>query len=105
MPRDLTERGREPFIASGYISCPVLSAKLTRQECYERQRRVAALVGKTEVLSIRDGSRDKYCRSGQCSLGNFITRAFRRGVLTYEPQRAMPAGAKRGTLHPQRQKR
>lgn len=105
MPRDSSKEGREPFVACGNIRCPVLSAQLTRQECYERQCRLPALVGKTEVISIRDGSRDKYCRSGECGLGAFIARAFQRGVLTYEPQRSPPAGAKRGTLRPQRQKK
>ena len=106
MPRDSSrDQGREPFTALGTIHCPVLVARITRQECYERQSRQAAVVGKTEVFSIRDGSRDKYCRSGECGLGAFIARAFQRGQLTYEPKRPAPVGAKRGSLRPTRQKK
>ncbi|MFA6118143.1 MAG: hypothetical protein WC729_29420 [Sphingomonas sp.] len=90
---------REPeFTAAGTFHCPRLTATISRQECYERQSRMAALVGKTEIFSIRDGTKDRYCRSGECGLGKYIARSFKRGTLVYQPRQAAPKSATRGTL-------
>jgi len=81
--------------ASDTFFCPRLGAKLTRQACYERQKRLRGVMQQKPAWGPAMSVLDKYCATAglpvgkredpndKCGLGAMHWQGFARGSLTY----------------------
>ncbi len=59
----------EAFLKRKTFACQYLCARLTPDECVERQNRVVQIKSFGRKLTFNDFPQDRHCRSGKCEQG------------------------------------
>lgn len=59
----------EAFLKRKTFACQYLCARLTPEECVERQNRLVEIKSFGRKLTFNDFPQDRFCRSGKCLQG------------------------------------